>query len=131
MFSHIFIGVSDFDRAYSFYAPLMALLGIDLKFHAKDVPWAGWHADKQRPLFIIGKPYDGLGHQAGNGQMVAFLAPDRSLVNQFYDLAIRNGATCGGSPGLRPQYHKDYYGAYFKDLDGNKICIACHEAVGV
>ena len=36
------------------------------------------------------------------------------------------GAVCEGPPGLRPQYHANYYGAYFRDLDGNKLCVCCH-----
>ena len=40
--------------------------------------------------------------------------------------ALSHGATCEGHPGLRPHYHPDYYGAYFRDLDGNKICVVCH-----
>jgi predicted CXXCH cytochrome family protein len=29
---------------------------------------------------------------------------------------------------LRPQYHAAYYGAYFRDSDGNKLCVCCHDA---
>jgi hypothetical protein len=36
------------------------------------------------------------------------------------------GGTDEGGPGLRPHYHRNYYGAYFRDLDGNKICIVSH-----
>jgi lactoylglutathione lyase len=127
MFSHVFVGVTDFDRAYAFYAPLMQSMGIGLRFCEPDTPWAGWHsADGTRPLFVIGKPHNGVAHDPGNGQMVAFLAADRAGVHRAYQTALDHGGTCDGPPGLRPHYHADYYGAYFRDPDGNKICVACH-----
>ena len=60
--------------------------------------------------------------------MVAFLAKSRDQVRQVHALAIAGGGTCEGPPGLRPQYHAHYYGAYFRDPDGNKLCVACHHA---
>ena len=44
----------------------------------------------------------------------------------FGAAALAHGGTCEGSPGLRPEYHAHYYGAYFRDPDGNKLCVACH-----
>ena len=127
MFSHIFVGVSDFDRAYGFYVPLMDCLGIGLRFCDPETPWAGWHsADRSRPLFLIGKPHNGLAHNPGNGQMVSFAATDRAQVRAAYQTALELGGVCEGPPGLRPHYHADYYGAYFRDTEGNKLCVACH-----
>jgi catechol 2,3-dioxygenase-like lactoylglutathione lyase family enzyme len=79
-------------------------------------------------LFLIGRPQNGQAPQAGNGQTIAFLARSRELVDQVYALAIQHGGRCEGKPGLRPDYHANYYGAYFRDPDGNKLCVACHEA---
>ena len=60
MFSHIFMSVSDFDRALNFYRPVMDSLGVEMRFCEPDKPWAGWHsADGERPFFVICKPYDG------------------------------------------------------------------------
>ena len=68
MLSHVFVGVSDFERAWAFYQPLMQNLGHALRFHEPEVPWAGWHsAGGERPLFVICKPFDGADHAAGNG----------------------------------------------------------------
>jgi len=128
MFSHIFVGVSDFDRALSFYQPLMKTLDIEQRFCDRSRPWAGWQTtDGPRPLFLVGTPFDGQGHEAGNGQMVAFLAKDRETVRRAHATALAQGGTCEGPPGLRPEYHEHYYGAYFRDPDGNKLCVACHE----
>jgi catechol 2,3-dioxygenase-like lactoylglutathione lyase family enzyme len=128
MISHVCIGIRDFDRAFAFYSEVMSALGHVLKFRELDRPWAGWMAkDQPRPLFIIATPYDGNAAEHGNGQMVALLAHDRARVDDVYAVALANGATCEGAPGLRPHYHPDYYGAYFRDLDGNKIGVCCHQ----
>jgi len=127
MFSHLFVGVRDFERALGFYGPLMDALGIERRFCEPARPWAGWQSpDGPRPLFIVGTPYDGQPHQAGNGQMVAFLAADRATVRRAYRAALENGGTSEGAPGPRPEYHANYYGAYFRDPDANKLCVACH-----
>jgi len=127
LFSHIFIGVNDFDRALAFYRALMHVLGMKERFCELERPWAGWqsHPDP-RPLFLIGKPYNGQPHEAGNGQMVALLASSRAMVDQAYTVALDNGGTSEGPPGVRPEYHANYYGAYFRDSEGNKLCVVCH-----
>lgn len=129
MFSHVFIGTNHFEQAFQFYAPLMEALGNQPRFCDRERPWAGWqsHPDP-RPLFVIGAPHDGHPHHAGNGQMSAFLARDRATVDTAYRIALENGGSCDGAPGLRPQYHDHYYAAYFKDPDGNKVCVVCHAA---
>jgi catechol 2,3-dioxygenase-like lactoylglutathione lyase family enzyme len=129
MFSHVFVSVSDFERALVFYQPLMLALGNELRFCDATKPWAGWHANgESRPLFVICEPYNGRAHDSGNGQMIAFQARTRAMAQSCHALAIANGGSCEGAPGLRPQYHENYYGAYFRDPDGNKLCVACHEA---
>jgi lactoylglutathione lyase len=101
MFSHVFIATADFERTLAFYEPLM---------------------------FLVGAPFEGE-HAAGNGQMTAFIAPDRATVDRAHALALAHGGSCAGAPGLRPDYHADYYGAYFRDPDGNKLCVVCHEGM--
>ena len=127
MFSHVFVGVSDFERALAFYRAVLPSLGLEERFCETSPPMAGWQvAPGLRPLFLIGKPYDGGAHVPGNGQMTAFLAQSRAVVDDVYRVALRNGGVCEGQPGLRPQYTPTYYGAYFRDTEGNKICVACH-----
>ena len=58
--------------------------------------------------------------------MAALLARSRAAVREAYTAALAHGGACEGVPGLRPKYHKPYYGAYFRDPDGNKLCVACH-----
>lgn len=131
MFSHVTLGVSDFDRAYRFHAALMEGLGYQPYFKDDTVPWAAWNeGGRSRPLYCITAPFDGGPASAGNGQMVALLAPNRAQVDAAYHGALAHGGTDEGEPGLRPHYHPNYYGAYFRDPDGNKLCVVCHEPEG-
>jgi len=129
LLSHVHIGVTDFERAFAFYSRLMDVLGLPLKFFEPDVPWAGWKpSDAERPLFLIGAPFNGEPATPGNGQMIALMASNRSVVDRCYAAALDAGGVSEGEPGLRPHYHPNYYGAYFRDPDGNKICVCCHAA---
>ena len=62
----------------------------------------------------------------GPGRHVAFSAADRAQVDAFYAAAMQAGGRDNGAPGLRPQYHPDYYGAFVHDPDGNNIEAVCH-----
>ena len=112
MFSHVFLGTNQFERALSFYRPLMELLGLK--------------AQGGRPLFVLGHPDNGEPATPGNGQMVALLAPCRAIVDELHARALQLGGRDEGPPGLRPHYHAHYHGAYFRDLDGHKLCVVCH-----
>ena len=94
MFSHIFVGASDFERALAFYKPLMDVLGIQARFCQYERPWAGWQSSPgPRPLLLIGTPFDGQPHAPGNGQMAAFLAENRATVDNAFAVALAYGGT--------------------------------------
>ena len=129
MISHVTIGTNDIDRATAFYAPLMEALGLSRVPMERSAPFVMWNRkDHFRPLVALARPENGQPHAPGNGQMLALLAASRAAVDTVHALAIAAGGQDEGAPGLRPHYHPNYYGAYFRDLDGNKICIVCHEA---
>lgn len=129
MLSHVYVGINDFEPAFAFYSAVMADLGTRLRFSDAAKPWAAWQpAEGGRPLFIIGKPYDGEAASCGNGQMMALLAPTREAVDRAHASAMAHGGRCEGPPALRPHYHANYYGAYFRDPEGNKLCVVCHDA---
>ncbi|ELQ09842.1 VOC family protein [Xanthomonas translucens] len=129
MLSHVHLGVNDFPAAFAFYAPLLQALGLQLKFRDDVRGWAGWTAPHApRPLLLIGRAFDGQPAAPGNGQMLALQAPNRALVDRCHALALAQGGHCEGPPALRAHYHPDYYGAYFRDLDGNKLGVCCHRA---
>ena len=127
MLSHICLGTNDFPRAHVFYTALLGQLDLIEKFHDPAKPWAGWMAQgAPRPLFVLTAPHDGLPAASGNGQMTALLANSREQVDRCYQAVLALGAVCEGPPGLRPHYHANYYGAYFRDIDGNKLCVCSH-----
>ena len=64
---------------------------------------------------------------ASNGITVGLEAENRSAVDAAYAAAIKAGGKDEGAPGIRKHYHPNYYGAYVRDLDGNKVCIVCHK----
>jgi hypothetical protein len=75
-----------------------------------------------RPALAVAKPYDGRPATAGNGNMAAFALDTRAKVDALYARAIELGGTCEGPPGVRGEEGPQaFYGAYFRDLDGNKL----------
>jgi catechol 2,3-dioxygenase-like lactoylglutathione lyase family enzyme len=127
MISHIYIGVRNFDAALKFYMTVLPEIGWKHRFTDTSRPWAAWQPlDRDRPLLLVGSPFNGDLASPGNGQMVALLAPTRGHVDRFFAQAIAKGGVDDGPPGIRTQYHPNYYGAYVRDLDGNKICVCCH-----
>ena len=128
MFSHIFISVTSFARAERFYGQVLDAIGVEKRWSDHERPWAGWHSEgKTRPYFVICHPFDRQNQNPGNGQMVAFVAKDRDAVRRAYAAVLACGGSSEGEPGLRPEYHLHYFGAYFRDPDGNKLCVACHQ----
>ncbi|MBS0967616.1 MULTISPECIES: VOC family protein [Yersiniaceae] len=127
MFSHVYLGVNDFTRAFQFYSTLLPVLGLQLKFCDEQAQCAAWwQAGVARPLLVVSRPHNGEPATPGNGQMTALLARSRAQVDEAYAVALAHGAQDAGAPGLRPHYHPDYYGAYFRCPEGNKLCVCCH-----
>jgi|SRR5689334_12790512 catechol 2,3-dioxygenase-like lactoylglutathione lyase family enzyme len=117
MIHHVSLGTNDVGRAQAFYDPLMALIGFRvLKASSRAV-----HYGASDIVFSLETPVDGRGASAGNGVHIAFQAPDRETVRRFHRTAIENGGTDDGAPGIRAQYNANYYGAFVRDPDGNKI----------
>jgi putative acetyltransferase len=131
MFSHVTVGAREFSVSFDFYAAVTRQIGLVLHFAEPDREWAAWRKPgTARPLFIIGRPQDNDPASPGNGQMVAFIASSHRIVDRCHKLALQNGGTDAGLPGPRPEYHPHFYGAYFRDPDGNKICVCCHDEAG-
>ena len=117
MIHHVSVGTNDMKRARAFYEPLMSLIGFRmLKSSDKAV-----HFGSSDIVFSLETPINGLRAAPGNGVHIAFQAPDRQTVRRFHETAIANGATDEGAPGIRENYNANYYGAFVRDLDGNKI----------
>jgi catechol 2,3-dioxygenase-like lactoylglutathione lyase family enzyme len=123
MLDHVSFGSNNLIAARAFYLPVMATLG--LRIVAEEI---GLYVDfgVDEILFSLETPFDGRPASVGNGSHICFKAKDRATVDAFYAAAIAAGARCDGPPGLRPKYHANYYGAFVRDLDGNKIEAVCH-----
>ena len=126
MYSHVTIGANDIAGARAFYDPVLATLGIE-RFFERDTA-LGYGELRGTRLWVM-HPHDGQAASIGNGVHVAFLAPSRAAVRAFYEAALANGGTDEGAPGPRPQYHRNYYGAYVRDPEGNKLQACCHGRV--
>ena len=57
--------------------------------------------------------------------MVAFGAKSWRQVDEFHAVALAHGGTSEGLPGIRPHYNPDFYAAYVRDPDGNKLAVVC------
>lgn len=117
MLSHVSLGTNDADRAAAFYDPVLATLGIRKICEREGSIDYG----VSKTVFSLEKPSDGKPASVGNGVHIAFDAGTRGQVDEFYRVALANGGTDAGAPGLRPEYDANYYGAFVRDPDGNKI----------
>lgn len=127
MFSHVTIGSNDTDKAADFYDSVLATLGISPLFKADGVVAYGEMSGAK--VFVV-RPFDGGPHVVGNGAHTAFLAASRAQVDAFHAVALSSGGTDEGEAGLRPHYHPNYYGAYVRDPEGNKLQAVCHSKTG-
>lgn len=127
MFSHVTIGSSDPNKASIFYGAVLGALGISTLFK---VEGAVAYGQTTGPKTFILKPFDGGSPVPGNGGHVAYLAASRADVDTFYAKALEHGGIDEGAPGLRPHYHPNYYAAYVRDPEGNKIQAVCHSKNG-
>lgn len=125
MFSHIIVGARDLGRMSAFYDAALAPLGL-VRAEAEDdggPPGALWlRPGRAWPQFYVQVPFNGLPATWGNGCQVSFAAPSREAVAQAWAAALAAGGTDEGAPGPRPNYGADYYGAYCRDPEGNKLC---------
>jgi len=127
MYSHITLGTNDWQRATVFYDAVMAVLGHKPMFKMEGTAAYG---EPTGPKLFVVTPFDRKEAKPGNGVHAAFIAPDRKTVDAFHAAALAHGGTDEGAPGLRPHYHPNYYGAYVRDPDGNKIQAVCHRKEG-
>jgi len=127
MYSHVTVGTNDMARAENFYDAIMGVLGHPVMFKAPIVLAYGTGAGEK---FFVLFPFDQQEARPGNGIHAAFKVDSRATVDAFHAAALANGGSDEGPPGLRPQYHPNYYGAYVRDPDGNKIQAVCHRSNG-
>lgn len=126
MIDHIGLTVTDLAASRDFYLAALAPLGISLQMEvsAEMTGGHGAHLGLGRdgqPFFWIGT-----GAASATGIHVAFATEDRAQVDAFHAAALSARARDNGAPGLRPDYHPNYYGAFVLDPDGNNVEAVCH-----
>jgi len=119
MLDHVTIGVSNIARAVAFYDRALAPLGIE-RLYAEGTSAFGYGSDKKAYFWL------GQRETVQTGAHIAFAAGDRAVVGAFHAAALAAGGRDNGAPGLRPQYHAHYYGAFILDPDGHNIEAVCH-----
>jgi catechol 2,3-dioxygenase-like lactoylglutathione lyase family enzyme len=125
MFSHIQIGARDLPKMIAFYDRIFSTLGLVRMPEENDGGPAGmgWQRPGKRwPQVFVQLPFNGLPATSGNGMQISFSAQSQQQVRDAWQVALDNGGIDEGAPGLRPQYSEDYFGAYCRDPEGNKLC---------
>jgi catechol 2,3-dioxygenase-like lactoylglutathione lyase family enzyme len=115
---HVSVAVRDLKKGEPFYTALLAPLGMT---KLREWPEAAIGFGKKYPEFWINRRA-AMGRVAeDSGVHICLRAPDTAAVDAFHAAALKVGGTSDGAPGLRTQYHGDYYAAFVRDPDGNRI----------
>jgi predicted lactoylglutathione lyase len=122
MIGYCLVGVDDLERAAEFYDRIFEVIAVR---RALTIPgrMVTWGAMWKEPHFAVALPFNKQAANVGNGSMVAIRAERRDLVDALHAEALAHGGADEGAPGLRGPDPDGFYGAYFRDLDGNKLCV--------
>ncbi len=116
---YIMIGSNDLTRSRTFYDAVMPHIGAELAHDYEGITF-GYKTASGATIWIA-RPHDREAAVAGNGSMPGFGCASKTAVDAAHAAALANGGTNEGDPGLRPMYGPDFYGAYVRDPDGNKM----------
>lgn len=129
MIGYVTLGSNDLPRARTFYDELLGCtIGARriLEFGEDAGGFTMWGVGLDRPGLAVTRPYDGKAAAAGNGHMAAIAVNSRAKVSALHSKALELGGSCEGAPGVRgDEGPQAFYGAYFRDLDGNKLAAFC------
>ena len=121
MIGYVTVGSNDLEKSRSFYDALMPVLGANRIMEFGD-NFTMYGTGMGKPGFAVCKPYNGNAATVGNGNMTSIACNSRAKVDELYAKAIELGGSCEGPPGVRGEEGPHaFYGAYFRDLDGNKL----------
>lgn len=123
MIGYVTLGTNDLERARGFYDALLGLLGAT-RLMELESGFTLWGTSFGKPGLAVTPPYDGKEATIGNGVMPALAVDSRDKVDALHAKAMALGGADEGAPGLRsPEGPQAFYGAYFRDLDGNKLAV--------
>ena len=121
MIGYVTLGTANVAAAQSFYDGLLGVIGAKRMMEFDSFTLWGMGYDK--PGIAVTKPNNGEPQHPGNGTMTAITVEERAKVDALHGKAMELGGTCEGPPGLRgDEGPTAFYAAYFRDLDGNKLC---------
>ncbi len=118
MIDHVSIAVRDLRRAETFYAAVLAALGLT---KLREWPDAAIGFGKKYPEFWINRREAMPRVAEDSGVHICLRALDTAAVDAFHAAALAAGGVSDGGPGLRPYYYAGYYAAFVRDPDGNRI----------
>lgn len=135
MLDHMTFRVTDIARAKVFYSAALQPLGYNLSFEGNfgsnilgfAYPDPSEPDGKKADVWFIDGPSPYGSTVATSGCHLAWRAQNRAQVDAFHQAAIAAGGKDNGAPGLRPDYHPNYYGAFVIDPEGNNIEAVCHQ----
>ena len=124
MIGYVTLGTDDIERARAFYDALLGELGAKRLMEFPESGFTLYGTAWGKPGLAVTRPYNGQPAVAGNGNMAAIVVDSRDKVESFHAKALVLGGSDEGAPGLRgPDGPQAFYGAYFRDPDGNKLCV--------
>ena len=124
MIGYVTLGTNDLEKARSYYDALLGEIGATRKMELPETGFTLYGTGAGAPGIAVTRPYDGNPAVAGNGNMAAIAVDSRKTVDRLHARALELGGSDEGAPGLRtPEGPRAFYGAYFRDLDGNKLCV--------
>jgi catechol 2,3-dioxygenase-like lactoylglutathione lyase family enzyme len=122
MIGYAMLGTNNQDRANAFYDAVFGAIGVGrlMTFPSGGIAWGvNWGV----PMIAVGTPHDGAPATVGNGSMLAVTLDTRAKVDALHAAAMAAGGADEGAPGVRGEEGPQaFYGAYFRDPDGNKLC---------
>ncbi|AIO43189.1 MULTISPECIES: VOC family protein [Burkholderia] len=130
LLDHVSIGVPDIDQARPFYDAVMAALGATKVYDRPNALGYGERCSANDPGSTFLAVYLDPAEIGASKRHWCFKATSREQVHAFFEAGLATGGQSDGEPGLRPQYHADYYAAFLVDPAGNRVEAVCHAAAG-
>ncbi len=125
MIGYATLGSNDMAKARAFYDALLGSVGAKriMEFGDDMGGFTMWGTSFDKPGIAVTTPYNKERATAGNGNMLAIAMDERAKVDALHAKALELGGSDEGAPGVRGEEGPQaFYGAYFRDLDGNKLC---------
>ncbi len=126
MLSGVCVGSNNLEKSGAFYDQVLATIGMERRVSEENE--IGYGQKGEEVTFWVLKPFNGETATFGNGTQVMFSTGSHDEVHAFHETALLSGGKDEGAPGPR-EYSEDYYGAYVRDLDGNKLHIAVNSQI--